>query len=108
MPFTTDFMGRDADVVEYRQDPIPKSEYQNRLDEGEAEDGEDDTEEKKERSTIETGQIRYWSDYSRVYLHPRSMQRLPDLADWETADGDWNTSRESFRQHEQARIVSPL
>ncbi|TFK82016.1 tubulin nucleotide-binding domain-like protein [Polyporus arcularius HHB13444] len=78
-------------VIEYRQDPIPKSVYQNRLAEGEAEDDED-----KQSG----GDIRFWSDYNRVYLHPRSLQKLPDLAEWEETDGDWNTSRESFKKHE--------
>ncbi len=85
---------RRSGVVEYRQDPIPKSVYQTRLAEGEAEDNED---------TQPEGDIRFWSDYNRVYLHPRSLQKLPDLAEWEETDGDWNTSRESFKKHEAVR-----
>ncbi|KAI0717734.1 tubulin nucleotide-binding domain-like protein [Cerioporus squamosus] len=82
-----------GDVVEYRQDPIPRSRYHTRLDEGEP---DDETEGVKDA----TSQIRFWSDYSRVYLHPRSLQKLPDLAEWEATDGDWNTSRDTFHRHE--------
>ncbi|RPD60763.1 tubulin nucleotide-binding domain-like protein [Lentinus tigrinus ALCF2SS1-6] len=85
-------------VVEYRQEPIPISKYQNRLDEGEPE-GDKEVEAEGQTGT-EISQIRFWSDYSRVLLHPRSVQKLPDPADWEAADGDWNTSRESFLRHE--------
>lgn len=30
-----------------------------------------------------TSSISYWSDFSRVYYHPRGLCRLPDPADWE-------------------------
>ena len=90
---------RDGALVEHRQDPIAKSEYQSRLEDGEPlEEGDDDS--GATSSTTAASGIRFWSDYSRVYLHPRTLQRLPDLADWEASDGDWNTSQEAFRQHE--------
>ncbi|KAM5532691.1 hypothetical protein V8D89_013660 [Ganoderma adspersum] len=90
----------DGGVVEYRQDPIPKSEYHARLETGELEDNAADEE---EPSATDLTRVRFWSDYSRVFLHPRTPQRLPDLADWEATDGDWNTSRESFRKHDSDR-----
>ena len=88
-------------MVEYRQDPIPKSEYHNRLETGELEDNAAD----EEPSATDLTHVRFWSDYSRVFLHPRTPQRLPDLADWEAADGDWNASRESFRKHDSVRAA---
>ena len=90
---------RDGAVVEYRQDPIPKSEYHTRLDAGELEDNTADQEPPATGST----RVRFWSDYSRVFLHPRTTQKLPDLPDWEAADGDWNKSSETFRQHDSVR-----
>ncbi|KAI0742723.1 tubulin nucleotide-binding domain-like protein [Daedaleopsis nitida] len=77
-------------VVEHRQDLIAQSSYQTRL----ARELED------EPSTNNSDHIRFWSDYNRIYLHPRSVHRLPDLADWEATDGDWNTSRATFLRHE--------
>lgn len=44
--------------------------------------------------------VRYWSDYNRVYYIPRSIHKLPDLADWETAEGDWQGGKESFLRYE--------
>ena len=92
-------ISREAGIVEYRQDPIPKSEYQTRLDKSELEDDADED----HAFVAESHQIRFWSDYSRVYLHPRTTHRLPDLADWEAADGDWLKSREAFQQYNAVR-----
>ncbi|TBU44587.1 tubulin nucleotide-binding domain-like protein [Dichomitus squalens] len=83
-------------VIEYRQEPIPKSQYQTRLDQGEPEDDA----QVNEDLAPDSHQIRFWSDYSRVFLHPRTLQMLPDLADWEAADGEWIKSRESFQQYD--------
>ncbi|KAI0370856.1 tubulin nucleotide-binding domain-like protein [Pilatotrama ljubarskyi] len=83
----------DGGVVEYRQDPIPKSEYKRRLDQGESDEQDED-------ATADTSNVRFWSDYSRVYYHPRSAQKLPDLAEWERAEGEWNASREAFEKYQ--------
>ncbi|KAI1790586.1 tubulin nucleotide-binding domain-like protein [Ganoderma leucocontextum] len=88
----------DGGVAEYRQDPIPKSEYHNRLEVGELQDN--GAEDEELASATDLTRVRFWSDYSRVFLHPRTSQRLPDLADWEAVDGDWNKSRETFQQHD--------
>ncbi|KAI0759132.1 tubulin nucleotide-binding domain-like protein [Fomes fomentarius] len=83
-------------VVEHRQDPVVRIEYQRRLEEGEPrEDNKGDAE-----HTTEASNIRFWSDYNRVYFHPRTLQKLPDLADWETPNGDWSATRETFLKHE--------
>ncbi|KAH9922329.1 tubulin nucleotide-binding domain-like protein [Epithele typhae] len=80
-------------IVEFRQDSVSKSAYHTRLDQrGPAED-EDDAE------PAEPTTIRFWSDYSRVYFHPRSPHRLPDPAEWEDAQGDWLSSKRAFAQH---------
>nr|VWO95844.1 Lon protease (EC (ATP-dependent protease La) [Ganoderma boninense] len=87
----------DGGVVEYRQDPIPKSEYHTRLETGELE--LDAASEDPSTSTTGLSRVRFWSDYSRVFLHPRTPQRLPDLADWDAIDGDWNKSKEGFQKY---------
>ncbi|KAI0351612.1 tubulin nucleotide-binding domain-like protein [Trametes cingulata] len=84
-------------VVEYRQDPIPRSEYQRRLAHEESAEQDDDAE------ASEPSDVRFWSDYNRVYYHPRSAQRLPDLADWERAEGEWTASRQAFEKYEHDR-----
>ncbi|OJT12345.1 Protein dml-1 [Trametes pubescens] len=86
-------------VVEYRQDPIPKSAYQARLEAGESDELED------KDVTTDTSNVRFWSDYSRVYYHPRSFQKLPDLAEWERAEGEWNASKETFEKHEHEHDI---
>ena len=92
---------REGSVAEHRQDSISKSDYHARLDENELEPEEDD-----ENACLVTSahEMRYWSDYSRVYFHPRSLQRLPDPADWEAQEGDWIKSRETFLNHETVCI----
>ncbi|KAH9893938.1 tubulin nucleotide-binding domain-like protein [Cubamyces lactineus] len=90
-------------VVEYRRDPIPKSDYQTALDQGldESDEHQDGDKAAPEKSP----NIRFWSDYSRVYYHPRSAQKLPDLADWERAEGEWNASRETFSTYEHEHEI---
>ena len=86
--------------MEYRQDPVPQSEYQTRLAE---ETLEDLNSEKPENAPPDDASIRYWSDYNRVYYAPRTIQRLPDPADWETVDGDWAAGKEAFTRHNMVR-----
>ena len=85
-------------MVEYRRARIPKSDYQTALDQGldESEEHQDDD----KAAPAKTPNIRFWSDYSRVYYHPRTAQKLPDLADWERAEGEWNANRETFSNYE--------
>ena len=89
---------RYGDADEYRQDPIPKSEYHSRMEGEEAEENPSANilEELEEDSTV-----RYWSDYSRVYYSSRSIQALPDPAEWEITAGNWTAGQESFQQFDQ-------
>ena len=50
-------------------------------------------------------ETRYWSDYDRVYYHPRSLQRLPDIPDYENAEGDWQGSLETFTKFNDVRKI---
>lgn len=49
----------------------------------------------------DVGDIRYWSDYNRVYYIPRTIQKLPDPAEWESANYDWLQGQESFTKYDQ-------
>jgi len=46
-------------------------------------------------------EIRYWSDFNRVYFSPRSVQKLPDIANYENAERDWNRGQEEFARFDQ-------
>ncbi|KAJ8482568.1 hypothetical protein ONZ51_g5273 [Trametes cubensis] len=93
----------EAGVVEYRRARIPKSDYQTALDQGLDESDEHQDDDKA--VPTKTPNIRFWSDFSRVYYHPRTAQKLPDLADWERAEGEWNASRETFSNYEHGHEV---
>jgi hypothetical protein len=59
---------RNGNVIEYKQDPIPESKYHNQIqhDHEKAshyQDGEPD--------------VRYWSDFNRLYYAPKTARRLP-------------------------------
>lgn len=84
--------------MEYRQDPIPPSQFHVDLD---AETDGDDVPSVAESTSVHKQQFRYWSDYGMAYYHPRSMQRLPDLPEWEDSDGDWGNGRDMFERHNE-------
>lgn len=49
-------------------------------------------------------EIRYWSDFNRVYYVPRTVQKIPDVADWENTEGDWNLGQETFERYNEASV----
>jgi hypothetical protein len=50
-----------------RAAPIPQSQYQTHLDAG------------LEPPPLSTSSVRYWSDYSRVFYHPKSLVQLSEF-----------------------------
>lgn len=79
--------GRDGREVVQKQTPIQQSEYQKSLDLGTT----------APRLTSEA--VRYWSDYNRVYYHPRSIVQLNeyDLNSQTMPFEDWNVGEELFK-----------
>jgi hypothetical protein len=77
-------------VVRETQVPIPQSEYHARL-EGEIEEKGD-----LERTDSD---IRYWSDYSRVFLDPKSIQPIPDAL--ESTEAGWSVGQDLFRRYNE-------
>ncbi|KAG1867812.1 Misato segment II tubulin-like domain-containing protein [Suillus subalutaceus] len=77
-------------VIREAQDPIPQSEYHARL-EGEIE----------EKGGLERTDpnIRYWSDYSRVFLDPKSIQPIPDAL--ESTEAGWSVGQDLFRRYNE-------
>jgi hypothetical protein len=81
--------------VEYRQERISQSQFHEELEAALVEGGD---------SGIKTNNInvvRYWSDYSLVEYHPRSIHRLPDAPEWEDPCGDWSNSGETFNRYDE-------
>jgi len=104
---------RDGAVDKIHQDPIPNIAYQTQLDEEVDEDsdlqavlGQPDLEKSSVVPPLLASDVRYWSDYNRVYYLPRSIHKLPDLADWEAAEGDWQGGKETFLRYDS--VSSPL
>ena len=107
------YLLRNAGVVEYKQDTISKSSYHAQLDDV------DETAGRNGQMTVggegsgtephaDSSKIRYWADYTRVSFHPRSIQRLPDLPDWEVLEGDWVKGKEEFERLEEVRFIWSL
>jgi hypothetical protein len=88
--------------MEYRQDLIHKSTYHSSLDESDDHTGERAPDDPK---TAQTGteDVRYWSDFNRVYYVPRTVQKIMDAAEWENPDGDWNAGQELFSRYNEVR-----
>jgi hypothetical protein len=97
---------RNGDVVEYRQESVAKSAYQNSMEQ-ELDDGPSFGDVQARGGQERDREIRYWSDFNRVYYIPRTVQKLPDTAEWENTEGDWNNGRDSFAQFNEVLFVFP-
>ena len=82
-------------MVRQEQERILRSEYHSRLD----------LEEDKEQAEPIATKIRYWSDFSRVFFDPKSIQAVPDALAPGIVEGDWNASRETFSRYDDVRIL---
>lgn len=96
---------RNGAVVEYRQEEIPQGSYHAQLEREVEEDGIPENDDEEASPQASDSDVRFWSDYSRVFLHPRSSQRLPELPDWERAEGNWLWSKEAFERHNAVRVT---
>lgn len=77
---------RDGKEVVQQQTQIPQSEYQKNLDEG------------LPAPQLSPETVRYWSDFNRVFYHPRSVIQLNDyeLNSRTTPFEDWDVGEEFF------------
>lgn len=108
-------------MYEIHQDPIPDIAYQAQLDQEAADEDSTDPalgppDPKRNPAAaaaapppLLASDVRYWSDYSRVYYLPRSIHKLPDLADWEAADGggDWRGGKDTFMRYDSVSFFVP-
>jgi Tubulin domain len=94
------FSFRNGDIVECRQDLIPKSAYQSHIETGST-PSEESPHDSGSQLTQGPGDIRYWSDFDRVYYLPRSLQKLPDPPEWKSTYLGWNQGYELFTRHNE-------
>ncbi|KAJ7644693.1 Misato segment II tubulin-like domain-containing protein [Roridomyces roridus] len=81
------------DPVQYKQEPARQSRYQIEMDKLDI-----DT---TDAAAIDVQDVRYWSDFNRLFYHPRTIQRLPDVPDWEDVEGNWSASRDAFTRFDE-------
>uniref|UniRef100_A0A8H7XJ48 Tubulin nucleotide-binding domain-like protein n=1 Tax=Psilocybe cubensis TaxID=181762 RepID=A0A8H7XJ48_PSICU len=87
-----------GELVEYKQDRISKSAFQSSL--------EEDEDKNQSSDLVLIQDFRYWSDYSRVYYLPRTLQKIPDPPEWETTNVDLNHGLEVFtRLNEETELM---
>ena len=89
--------GRNGRVVEYKQDLLDKSRYREQLEEELLFTSPNEL--NPDPLAVDESTVRYWSDYNRVDYHPRSIQKLPDLSDWDLGMGDWAGGKETFDRY---------
>jgi hypothetical protein len=98
--------GREGGVAEYKQDLLEKSRYQAQFEEFLlASSNRPDSD--PIQPVVDESAVRYWSDYNQVDYHPRSLQKLPDLFDWESGTGDWVAGKETFDRYNRQVNISP-
>ncbi|KAG6825236.1 hypothetical protein H0H92_004326 [Tricholoma furcatifolium] len=89
---------RNGHITEYRHDVIPKSAYHESLDASDDYDDSCQSESSREN-------VRYWSDFNRVFYTPRSIQKVADPAEWENIEGDWNHGKTVFSEYDEGLQV---
>ncbi len=77
---------RNGPTIVQRQPPIGQNTYQQSLDEG------------VEPPPLTTQSVRYWSDFNRVYFHPRSIVQLNEyeLSSTIMSFEGWNVGEDLF------------
>lgn len=75
----------------HRAEPIPQSVYQKHLDAG------------LETPQLDTSMVKYWSDYNRVYYHPKSIVQLSefDVNDKLMPFESWDVGMDLFEKLER-------
>ncbi|KAL6157255.1 mtDNA inheritance [Exserohilum turcicum] len=78
-------------IIQRAAETIPQSAYQEHLDAG------------LEPPPLSTSSVRYWSDYSRVYYHPKSIVQLSefDVNDKLMPFENWDVGMELFEKLER-------
>ncbi|KAF7290286.1 hypothetical protein MIND_01342600 [Mycena indigotica] len=87
-------MAWSGNTIEYEREAILPSNYQVNLD---LENSEDVS------PAAQLRDIRYWSDFTRPYYVPRTVQKVPDVPEWEkeSARGNWAAGHETFVRYDE-------
>lgn len=101
-------------MASYTQEPIPRYRFK--------EDDEDDDEKKKDQSgeredleekevpqaapAPEAPRIQFWSDFDMMYYHPRTIQKINTMPDWEQGRGDWNWGKDLYKEYDRVKILT--
>lgn len=101
--------GREGGIAEYKQEPIEKSLYHTKLEElpVASSNGPGSDPSQPDPIVVDESTVRYWSDYNLVDYHPRSIQKLPDLPDWDLGMGGWVAGKETFDRYNDQVTFSP-
>ncbi|KAJ7258754.1 mtDNA inheritance protein Dml1 [Mycena haematopus] len=83
------------DAVEYKQEPVSKSHYQTDMEQFDMTAGYASS------AAIQPEDIRYWSDFNRLFYVPRTIQKVPDIPEWEDAEGNWTGGHEMFTRYDE-------
>ncbi|KAJ7101530.1 Misato segment II tubulin-like domain-containing protein [Mycena belliarum] len=83
-----------ATPVQYKQEPVRKSDYQTSMEGLDLDAG-------SPSSTVQLTDIQYWSDFNRMYYIPRTVQKVPDIPDWEDIEGNWAAGKETFARYNE-------
>ena len=89
--------------MECRRDLIPRSVYQSHI-KAESSLSEESLYDSGLHLIQGAGDIRYWSDFDRVYYLPRSLQKLPDPSEWKSTNLGWNEGHEMFTRHNEVHM----
>ncbi|CAK5284476.1 unnamed protein product [Mycena citricolor] len=82
--------------IEYKQERVTKSQYQDDLDKEDLDEGV-----AQDAATAQLKDVRYWPDFNRLYYAPRTLQQIPDLAEWESKEGDWAFGGDLFTRYDE-------
>ncbi|KAJ7162919.1 mtDNA inheritance protein Dml1 [Mycena filopes] len=72
--------------VEYKQEPVRQSHYQTDME---------------ELNDVKLEDVRYWSDFNRLYYVPRTVQKVPDVPEWADAEGNWTGGQDMFARYDE-------
>ncbi|KAJ7465029.1 Misato segment II tubulin-like domain-containing protein [Mycena latifolia] len=80
--------------VEYKQEPVRKSYYQTDMEELDLDAG-------SPSSAAQLADVQYWSDFNRMYYIPRTVQKIPDVPEWEDSEGNWTAGNDTFTRYDE-------
>ena len=101
---------RSGDIQEIRQTHVPPSAYHEYLNKDERDDDDvhDDVEASDAKRGLSEDSVRYWSDYTRVFYAPNTIQQVSEPAERVGEPGDpsvaWGISATMFTRHNEVSL----